>query len=175
MDFKCTETLKHPLAQVWATTRDHLPRVAAKQDDIAYVKVKKRDTKDPRSVHVISTWRADPPLPGFLKGFIKPDMLVWTDDAVWDNEEHVCRFHILPDYQVEDIRCAGTIQFEKVTARSTRVIYSGVLTIARTAKSSIFMTGFVIRGIEALASRLIEHNFAKLIKTLDETIVELKE
>jgi hypothetical protein len=151
--------------------RDRLPEIAAGQDDIEYVKVTKRDKKDPNSHHVISTWRAAPPLPSFLKGFIKPDMLIWVDDAVWDNEATTCYFAISPNYKVEDIKCTGTIRFEKADrGKSTRVTYSGTLTIERTARSSIFMTGLIIRGIEAVASKLIEHNFAKVVHALDRAI-----
>jgi hypothetical protein len=171
MDFKCIDTLKHPLPVVWATMRDRLPEIAAMQDDIEYVKVQKRTKKDTRSVHVISSWKTDPPLPAFLKGFIKPDMLIWTDDAVWENDSTTCHFNIITNYQVEDIHCIGTIKFEEAAkGKSTRITYSGVLTIKKTARSSIFMTGFIIKGIEAVASHLIEHNFAKVVKTLDETI-----
>ena len=171
MEFKCTETLKYPLTTVWPTMRDRLPDIAAMQDDIEYVKVQSRTKKGKESVHVISTWRADPPLPAFLKGFIKPDMLIWTDDAVWENDTTTCHFTIITNYKVEDIQCVGTIRFEEAAkGRSTKIIYSGTLTIQKTARSSIFMTGFIIKGIEAVASHLIENNFAKVVKTLTETI-----
>jgi hypothetical protein len=170
MEFKCIETVKYPLAQTWATMRDQLADIAAQQDDIAYVKVTKRDKKNPKTMHVISTWCADPPLPSFLKGFIKPDMLIWTDDAIWNNEETICRFNIITNYKVEDIRCVGSIVFEAAGAKSTKITYSGELTIKKTAKSSIFMTGFIIKGIEAVASKLIENNFDKVVKAVAEAI-----
>ena len=171
MDFNCTETLKYPLSIVWPTLRDRLPEIAEMLDDIEYVKVDKRVKKAAKSVHVISTRRADPPLPAFLKGFIKPDMLIWTDDAVWENDTTTCHFNIVTHYKVEDIYCVGTIRCEEsAKGKSTRIIYSGILTIRKTPRSSIFMTGFIIKGIEALASHLIGHNFAKVIKTLDKTI-----
>ena len=171
MEFKCTETVKYPLATVWPMMRDRLPEIAAMQDDIEYVKVQKRAKKDSQSIHVISTWKTDPPLPAFLKGFIKPDMLIWTDDAVWENDTTTCHFNIITNYQVEDIRCVGTIKFEGTPkGKSTKIVYSGTLTIRKTARSSMFMTGFIIKGIEAVASHLIEQNFDKVVKTLTEAI-----
>lgn len=170
MKFKCIDNVKYPIAQVWATMRDQLPEIAAQQDDISYVKVGKRDKKSPKSVHVISTWCADPPLPSFLKGFIKPDMLIWTDDAVWNNESHTCHFNIITNYKVEDIRCVGTIAFEAEGTKSTVITYSGELTIKKTPKSSIFMTGFIIKGIEGVASKVIENNFEKVVKGVIATI-----
>ena len=170
MDFHCTETLKYPLPLVWETLRDHLPDVAAAQDDIEYVKVEKRSVKKPNSAHVISTWKSDPPLPSFIKGFIKPDMLIWTDDAVWDNDGHICNFNIITHYKVEDITCVGSIKLEAAGAKSTRIIYSGVFTIRKTSKSSVFMTGFIIKGIENIASTLIGNNFSKVVKALGEDI-----
>jgi len=111
----------------------------------------------------------------FLKGFIKPDMLIWTDDAVWENDTTTCHFNIITNYQVEDIRCVGTIKFEGTPkGKSTKIVYSGTLTIRKTARSSMFMTGFIIKGIEAVASHLIEQNFDKVVKTLTETIKEEK-
>lgn len=169
MEFKCVDTVKYPLAQVWTTMRDHLTDIAAEQEDIAYIKVVKRENKA-KSTHVVSTWCADPPVPSFLKGFIKPDMLVWTDDAVWENKDTVCTFHIITNYKVEDIRCTGTIALEAAGAKSTRITYSGELTIRKTAKSSIFMTGFIIKGIETVASTLIENNFEKFVKAMVGTL-----
>ena len=171
MDFTCTETLKYPLPLVWATLRDRLPEIAEMLDDIEYVKVDKRSKKDTKSIHVISTWQADPPLPAFLKGFITPDMLRWTDDAVWKNDTTTCDFAIITHYKVEDIYCAGHIQCEEISkGKGTRITYSGILTIKKTSRSSIFMTGFIIKGIEALASHLIAHNFSKTARVLEETI-----
>jgi hypothetical protein len=151
MKFKCVETVRHPLPQVWAAMRDHLPDIAAAQDDIAYVKVEKRNTKDPKATHVLSTWCADPPIPGFLKSFIKPDMLIWTDDATWYNDETLCHFNITPNYQVEEIHCQGQIAFAADGAKTTIVTYSGELTIRNTERSSIFIeTNFdkVVKGAE---------------------------
>ena len=170
MNFKCIETLKHPSPLVWATLRDQLPEIAELQDDIEYVHVEKRTQKPAGTTHVVSTWRADPPVPAFLKGFIKPDMLIWTDDAIWTDVDTTCRFNIITHYKVEDIRCVGTIAVEPEGKKSTRIIYSGTLTIKKTPKSSIFMTGLIIRGIEAVASKIIEHNFDKVAKTLDKMI-----
>ncbi|MCW3127772.1 MAG: hypothetical protein JWO03_3430 [Bacteroidetes bacterium] len=170
MDFKCSETLKYPLALTWETMRDYLPDIAMLQDDIEFVRIERR-TKKAKSLHVVSTWKSDPPLPSFLKGVIKPEMLIWTDDATWDNENHVCHFNIITHYKVEDITCVGTIEFEDAAkGKNTKITYSGVFTIAKTAKSSMFMTGFVIRGIEALAGTLIAKNFAKAVKALGDTI-----
>jgi hypothetical protein len=137
-------------------------------------KVDKRAKKSPNSVHVISTWKADPPLPSFLKGFIKPGMLIWTDDAVWANDETTCHFNIRTHYQVEDIYCEGIIQCQAAGAKATKITYSGKLTIKRTSKSSIFMTGFIIRGIEALAGTIIERNFTKTVKGLEAFIKKNK-
>ena len=81
MDFKSTETLKFPIALVWATMRDQLPDIASAQDDIEYVKVKVRKRETPKCTHVVSNWKSAPKLPGLVKNLIKPDMLIWTDDA----------------------------------------------------------------------------------------------
>ena len=174
MDFKNVQTLKYPAPLVWATMRDHLPHIVSAQDDMDYVQVEKRSNKKPNAVHIISTWKADPPLPGFLKNFIKPDMLVWTDDAVWDNDTTTCTFDITTHYKVEDIDCTGTIQVEAAGSKSSKITYSGVLTISKTERSSIFLSGFIIRGIESLASTLIAHNFGKVVKALGETIAKKK-
>ena len=171
MDFKCTETLHHPLPVVWETIRDRLPEIAALQDDMEYVKVIKRAKKKPDGVHVISQWQAAPPLPAMLKNMIKPEMMLWTEDAVWDNETHSSRFSIETHYKVEDISCVGSIACTKA-GRGTKVTFSGTFTIKKTSKSSVFLTGFVLSAIEALAGRLIPHNFSKVIRSLDNVISE---
>lgn len=169
MEFKCTETLHHPLPVVWETIRDRLPEIAALQDDMEYVKVVKRTRKKPDGVHVISQWQAAPPLPAMLKSMIKPEMMLWTEDAIWDNETFTSQFSIETHYKVEDISCIGSIACTKA-GKGTKVTFSGTFSIKKTARSSIFLTGFVLSAIEALAARLIPHNFSKVIKSLDDTI-----
>ena len=175
MDFKCSETLQYPLPLVWERMRDHLTDIATQQDDIAYARVEKRIKKKPNAVHVISTWQADPPLPSFIKGFIRPEMLIWTDDSRWDNDTYITYFHIATHYKVESITCLGTIRFEpQARGKNTKIIFSGILTIAKTSRSSIFLTGFVIRAIEAIAGKLIVSNFVKVIKAVGETLPAAK-
>jgi hypothetical protein len=175
MHFKNVLTIKHPQAIVWATIRDHLPDIVARQEDIEYVKVIKKEKRPPHALRVVSQWKANPPLPQFLKKFIKPDMMIWTDDAIWDDDAGVCSFTIKAHYDVEDINSVGMIEFKPMAGgKSTRITYSGSLTIQRTSRSSVFMTGFIIRGIESVASRLISHNFAKTVKVLTAHIEDRK-
>jgi hypothetical protein len=173
MKFNTNQILKYPPATVWAAMRDQMHAIVASQNDMDYVRIDQRIQKTPKILHILSTWKADPPLPAFLKSFIKPDMLVWNDDALWDNEKHICDFKIKTHYQVEDIYCTGHITLEAMAGgKSTRIHYSGELTIKKTPRSSIFMTGLVIRGIESVASTLIENNFSKVVKGLGEAIKE---
>jgi hypothetical protein len=149
--------------------RDHLPEIISKQEDIEYIKVGKR-IKHAHTEEVTSTWKAAPQLPAFLKNFIKPDMLIWTEVAVWNNDEHVCDFTIDSHYKIEHIHCVGQIAFETAGKNKTRIIYSGDFRISKTAKSSIFMTQLIIKGIESVAGKVIAHNFAKVGKGLQEAI-----
>lgn len=175
MEYKTTETLPYPIDKCWAAMRDGLPDIAAAQKDLEYVKVSKRRREASGSLHVLSRWKADPPLPAFLKGFIKPEMLLWTDDAHWHDNRHTCEFVIHPDYDTEDIRCSGSIVFEPgPRGKGTRITYSGSFSMNRTERSSILMTGLVLRGIETLACQIITRNFAAVAKTLDETLAVKK-
>ena len=175
MDFKCKESLNYPIELVWTTFRDHLPEISAQQDDIEYVKVEKRVKKKPDAIHVVSLWKSNPSIPGFIKKVITPDLLIWTDTAIWDNEEHICHFTIDTHYKIEDVKCEGTIHFESTSAgKHTRITYSGQLTIEKTPRSSIFMTGFVIKAIEAFAERMIETNFSKVVKSCEERLKSMK-
>ena len=166
MEFHSVQTVKHPLPTVWATMRDQLPEIASQQADIDYVKVEKRSKKGTTSVHVLSTWKSNPPLPSMIKNFIKPEMLIWTDDALWDNASTICQFTITTHYKVEEIACTGSIIFEAAGSKSTKITYSGAFTITKTKKSSIFMTGLVIKGIETVARTIIENNFNRVVKAM---------
>src|SRR4051812_30278992 len=111
-EFKSLAMAKHPLESVWSTTRDSLPSVAPYLDDIERVVVESRTEHPDGTIAIVNQWQAKAAIPAALAAVIKPEMLAWTDHAVWDPRDHVCRFRIETRFFPDRVRCSGTTRYE---------------------------------------------------------------
>lgn len=171
MEFKTTAVLKYPQKIVWWAMRDHLPEIAEMQQEIQSVQEQEREHPAPGQTRVVSIWRAAPDLPGFLMQYVKPEMLQWTDTAVWKDELWECHWEISPHYLSEYIDCKGITKFEPAMGGlGTRVTFSGTLGIAQNK----VVTGMLLQGVENIVGKVIPNNFNKMMKTLGEHLAKGK-
>ena len=97
-EFKSLAIAKYLRADVWAAMRDALCDVAPHLGDIERIVVESREERADGTLYVVNRWHAKAPIPAALSSLIKPEMLAWTDHALWDPREHVCRFRIEPAF-----------------------------------------------------------------------------
>src|ERR1035441_341055 len=90
MRISSVSVLKHPRESVWVAIRDRLPEVVLLLDDIESVTVESRKELPDGTVDLVNIWKAKPKLPAIVTGYIKTEMLAWTDRAEYRPRSYEC-------------------------------------------------------------------------------------
>jgi hypothetical protein len=169
-EFKSLAMAKHPRDRVWSATRDALPGVVPYLDDVESIVVASRTEGPDGTVAIVNEWRAKASIPAALASVIKPEMLAWTDHAVWDPREHVCRFRVETRFFPDRVRCSGATRYEPAMGgRGTRVSFSGTIEVSPRGLPGVpaFLEATVAKGIEAFVAALIPQNLRKVVEGVE--------
>ena len=167
MEFKTTYVLKFPCELTWNTMQERLAEVAALNEEIDYMLIKEKHTTV-EEIHITSEWKASPALPGFVMDYIKPEYLVWTDSAIWNNKTKICHWKITPHAFPDSMQCSGRTHFESAMGGSgTKITFQGSLH-ASAGNSSAPLNGIVMKALEVIVSKIIPNNFTKTAKLIGE-------
>ncbi len=165
-EFKSVAMAKHPRDRVWSVTRDALSEVVPYLDDIERVLVESRTEGTGGTVAIVNQWKAKAAIPTPLTSIIKPDMLCWTDRAVWDPRDHVCSFRIETRFFPDSVRCTGVTRYEvAMGGRGTRVSFRGSLEVSAKGLPGVpaFLEPTVSKGVETFVAALIPNNLRKVV------------
>src|ERR1039457_6044608 len=131
MRISSVSVLKHPRESVWVAIRDRLPEVVLLLDDIESVTVESRKELPDGTVDLVNIWKAKPKLPAIVTGYIKTEMLAWTDRAEYRPRSYECVWRMEPHFLAERIRCSGVTRYEPAMGgRGTRVTFEGDLVLS---------------------------------------------
>jgi hypothetical protein len=169
-DFRGVAVLRHSREAMWRQMRDRTPELAEHLADVAEITVLSRDECRADRVTIVSVWRSSATVPAVLRPVLQPEMLAWTDYAVWDQDRYECRWRIVPHVMSEACDCEGVTRFEEAMAgRGTRVTLLGRFTVSpsRLPPSTALIGAPAARGIEAFVSGLVPRNFGKLVKAAE--------
>ena len=163
MEFKTIAVVKFPIEEVWETMRDQLPMLSEFLEDIESITVQDKQEEQKGNLRVINIWQASPKLPSIIADRIKPEMLVWTDTAVWKEKTLTCDWIIDPHYFSGKVACQGNTRFEPaIGGRGTRITFAGDLKIDTSLGVSNMMGDLISKGVETILVKVIPNNFSKL-------------
>lgn len=163
--------LKHPWPDLWRVLRDELPRLTDRLDEVASIECLDRKEEPSGHVHIVNRWTAAPQLPAMLQSYVKPEMLTWIDEAMWDEAGAMCRWSIRFPYFQEHVRCAGETLFQPAMGgKGTRLSFSGALVLDGIPMGLEVLQGVLARGAESVVTRIVASNFQKLAKAAAEHI-----
>lgn len=101
MKFTLKDEIAYPREEVFAALRDRTPELVSYLQNVERIEVRERS--EVGGVVELENWwtgSADD-VPRVLRGFLKPEMLVWIDRARWDANQWRCEWEItlnaLPD------------------------------------------------------------------------------
>ena len=158
MQFSTVSIIKHPIDSVWDVMQNRLPEIAVQVDDIAEIVALEHALADSGHNKVVNVWKAAPPLPDFLKNMVQPDMLAWTDSAVWDPDNRSCRWVIESHYFREKMVCSGVTTYQPALGgKGCRLNFEGELKWNAGALNSVLM-----QGMDTVLGSLIPSNFRKI-------------
>ena len=100
MRFHVTDEIPYPRDEVFDALCNHMPDMVEFLPNVERIDVKSRKEQDD-VVELVNLWKGNTEIPRVLSGFIKPEMLTWTDHASWDRDTFKCEWHniinALPD------------------------------------------------------------------------------
>ena len=171
MNFKTVTIVKHPVTVVWETMQNHLAAIASDVPDIDTVTPVNSQRNEEGHLLMVNVWKAKPPLPDFLSKFVQPDMLTWTDSAVWEETKLHCRWEIQSHYFKEKMTCVGATVFEPaIGGRACRLTFEGNLHWQPDAMPIKMAGALVTQGIESFMGGMIPANFRKLAEAVERFI-----
>lgn len=163
MEFKSLSVIKHPAEKVWLTMRDHLHEITEFVEDVESIKVQNRMSEPDGLIKVVNIWTASPKLPSFVVDKIKPNMLMWTDTAMWDESKLACNWEIDSHYFKEKMSCLGTTTFESaIGGRGCRLMFRGEIHFEGRIITSGRFDGMISKTVENVIGKVIPNNFRKV-------------
>lgn len=120
--------LSFPRDVVFRAYRDRLPEVVPFLPNVRSIDVTERHEDGPRT-SLLNVWHAKGEIPPVAQKFLKPEMLAWTDRAVWDESTLVATWtietHALPGV----VKCEGRTLFHAEADGGTTMEIDGELEI----------------------------------------------
>lgn len=162
MQFTVKESIPFSRDRVLAVQRDKLPELVPYLQGIQSIVVESRE--DTGTVaKLVNVWRArSSEIPVALRGFVKPEMLQWTDYATWDEAASGCQWRIVLGFLPDVIECTGSTVFAEAGGRTT-VTITGDITIHADRVPGVprFMAGKIGEAIEKFVIGMIKPNLSK--------------
>lgn len=162
MQFTVKESIPFPRERVFAAQRDKLPELAPFLHDIESITVQSRE-EGATVTKLVNIWKAKGgDVPAALRGFIKPEMLQWTDYASWDSEAWRCDWNIVLGFLPGVIECRGNTSFAEAAGRTT-VTIGGDIRIHADKLPGVprFMAGKIGETVEKFVVSMIKPNLSK--------------
>ena len=168
MKLDARDRLHHPRQLVWDTYRDELPRLAAYLPNIEQIENLSREEPGGGIVKLSNRWVAKGDVPSVAKRFIKPEMLRWDEDVVWDEGRWVCSWRIKPAFFTDHVRVEGETTYRELGGGVTEPHIAGVLAVDVSGVRGVprLLVGTVNSAVEKLVAKLILPNMQRLNASL---------
>jgi hypothetical protein len=171
--FQSVSVIRHPRPVVAALMRDRLSELVPLIEDIEAITTVEREALADGRVRVVNEWQARADVPAALAAVIRPEMLRWTDTALWSAGSGAsawsCSWSIVPAFQAGRFSCAGETRYgEAMAGRGTRVDFQGTLEVSARGLPGItgLLESQIGRAIESFAVNLIPASFRNVTRAL---------
>lgn len=164
MEFRCEGKVGAPVEVVYATVRDHLPRLVPFLENVERIEELERKPEGDGRLRLLNRWRADAgQVPPPVRPFLKPEMLEWLDHALWLDAEKAVDWRIEPSAFQGLYICQGRNHFTGDGANATLTIH-GQLTLdpSRIPGVPTFLAKKVAPSVEAYLLERIKPNLVAL-------------
>ncbi len=173
MDISHDSLIRHPRDLVFRTYRDHLTALVPLIPNVASIQVEER-TEEGDRVSLVNHWRAQGTVPRAAQGIIKPEMLTWTDRALWNEEEWSCAWEFETHFLPGKIQSRGKNYFISLPDGTTRVEIRGSLRLPENGLPGIpnLLARSLVPQIERFVVALVTPNMVKVTDGLEQYLNE---
>lgn len=130
MELVAKTRIPFPRELAFATLRDRLPETVPYLPNVKSLVVKER-TVDGSRTRLLNEWAANVEIPSMLSSYIKPEMLMWMDDATWDESNFTCQWKLYTNAIPGLFTCVGSTTLVSV-GNETEMNLQGDLSIDMT-------------------------------------------
>ncbi len=155
-----TDKVDYPRELVFETFRDDLDDLDEFLPDIKSITTKERDDIDENTTKVVRVWKArDEEIPKLARKFIKPEMLQWTDTAVWHADEWTCDWDMEVGFLSDAITAKGTNRYID-KGDSVEIVIDGTLEVDAKQIPGVpgMLAGRVGKAVEDFVVKMITPN-----------------
>lgn len=120
----------HSPKKVFIVFRDRGQEIVKYIEDLKEVRELERKKLSDGKILTRGLWVAKPDkIPIILRTIIRPEMLRWEDETVWDEKNLSCNWKNKIFYFAEHFKCEGKWSFEREEENKTKAILDGYLKI----------------------------------------------
>ncbi len=128
MNFEFKESIHHPIEKVYPIMRDELSTIIELIPNVDAIRVLERERREDGRLLLVNEWHGAPTsTPAPIRPFIKPDLLIWRDIALWDDAKSLIEWRFETPSFSNLYSCSGTNYIEKVDEKHTVVRLTGTL------------------------------------------------
>jgi hypothetical protein len=165
MEIHADGVVHHARPVVFRAMRDRLTEIAAFMPNITSIDELERIEEAPGRDRIVNVWHGEGSIPAVARRFLKPDMLRWTDRAVWDESDWTCAWEQETAFFTDRVSCSGQNRYVEVEPDLTRIEIRGVFELrlqgfaglpgplARRASPAVerFIVGLITPNLEKTA------------------------
>jgi hypothetical protein len=163
------DTIDYEREKVFETFRDDLEELQQFLPNIVNIEQERYERKDDDTIEVVRRWTAEEKdVPTMARKFIKPEMLQWTDYAIWKEDEWVCDWEMEVGFLQDAISCKGQNRYIDEDG-STRIVIDGDLEVDATQIPGVprLVASKVGSAVESFVVKLIEPNLTDVNRGLE--------
>ncbi len=165
MDFKTLSIITHPPEVVWKIMKDQFQNITDRIEEVDSISLLSRKHIPSGKLEITYIWKVNPKLSDMITRFIKPEMLILVEKAVWDEQNMVCNWTIESPYFKEKMDCRGFTKFNPAFDEySCQLVYQGSILWENEVPNTFgIMDGMVSQALESIICKLVPNNFRNLI------------
>lgn len=129
MEIRSDGVVHHPRPLVFRTLRDRLGDVVPFMPNVTRVDALERVEEGPGRIRLVNVWHGDGSIPVVARRFLKPEMLRWTDRALWDEAAWTCDWDQETAFFTDRILCSGQNRYIEAEPEVTRIEVRGMLEV----------------------------------------------
>lgn len=164
MDFDWKYYYDYPAIDVFKTFRERTIDFAKYIPNVKDVKILEKREVGEKQIRLLTEWTAKAPIPLIVQAVVKPEMLKWKEDDLYDENILTLKWVIIPNFFKEYFSTGGEWVFKDIDENKCEVNLKGFV--------NVYIPHFpgVPDSTARAASVIIEKTIAKYLKpNLDAT------